>query len=169
MRRFTVSLLISILIILSLASFLHAQELVTALKVVDGDTIQISYKGSKESIRLIGIDTPESSANKKAKKDAIRSGKDLTNIISMGKQAANYTNSLIKLGDKVNIEFDVQKRDKYGRLLGYVYLSNGKMLNDEIVKAGYANIMTYPPNIKHQDRFLKTYRNAKENKRGLWK
>ncbi len=61
-----------------------------------------------------------------------------------------------------------QERDRYGRLLGYVYLSNGKMLNEEIVKAGYANVMTIPPNVKYQDRFLKACQEAREKKRGLW-
>jgi micrococcal nuclease len=69
----------------------------------------------------------------------------------------------------VTIEFDVQTRDRYGRLLGYVYLFNGKMLNEEIVKAGYANLMTYPPIVKYQERFLKAYREARENRRGLWR
>jgi micrococcal nuclease len=55
------------------------------------------------------------------------------------------------------------------RLLGYVYLSNGKMLNEEIVKAGYGNVMTIPPNVKYQDRFLKAYQEARKRKRGLWK
>ncbi len=64
---------------------------------------------------------------------------------------------------------DVEKRDKYGRLLGYVYLSNGKMLNEEVVKAGYGSLMTHPPNVKYQERFLKAYREARENNRGLWK
>jgi len=68
----------------------------------------------------------------------------------------------------ITIELDVQERDRYGRILGYVYLSNGKMLNEEIVKAGYAIIMTIPPNVKYKDRFLKAYQEARESKRGLW-
>jgi micrococcal nuclease len=68
----------------------------------------------------------------------------------------------------ITIEVGVQEMDKYGRLLGYVYLSNGKMLNEEIVKAGYAVIMTIPPNVKYKDRFLIAYQEAKEDKRGLW-
>jgi micrococcal nuclease len=87
----------------------------------------------------------------------------------MGKQAAQFVNTLVKSGDKVSIEFDVGKRDKYRRLLGYVYLSNGKMLNEEIVKSGYANLLTIPPNIKYQDRFVRAYREARGNNRGLWK
>jgi len=69
----------------------------------------------------------------------------------------------------MTIEYDVQKQDKYGRLLGYVYLKNGEMLNEEIIKSGYASPMTIPPNIKYKDKFTKAYREAKENKRGLWK
>ena len=53
------------------------------------------------------------------------------------------------------------------RLLGYVYLENGRMLNEEIIKAGYASPMTIPPNVKYQDRFLKLYREAREAKKGL--
>ncbi len=86
----------------------------------------------------------------------------------MGKRATEYVESLVKPGDLVTIEFDAQQRDRYGRLLGYVYLSNGKMLNEEIVKAGYANVMTIPPNVKYQDRFLKAYKQARKRKRGIW-
>jgi micrococcal nuclease len=87
----------------------------------------------------------------------------------MGKRATAFTESLVKKGDKIGIEFDVQQRDKYGRLLGYVYLLDGRMLNEAIVKAGYASLFTYPPNVKYQQRFLKAYREAKERKRGLWR
>jgi micrococcal nuclease len=76
---------------------------------------------------------------------------------------------LVKAGDKILIEFDIEKRDQYRRLLGYVYLSGGRMLNEEILKAGYANLLTHPPNVKYQERFLKAYREARENKRGLWR
>ena len=135
------------------------QDEVTAIvtKVVDGDTLKIKHNGQDESVRLIGIDTPESKANKKAKKDAERSKADVETITSMGKESAKFTATLVKPGDTVKIEFDIRPRDQYGRLLGYVYLSNGKMLNEEIIKAGYANVMTYPPNTKYQDRFLKAF------------
>ena len=139
------------------------------LKIVDGDTIKIEYDGTKENVRLIGIDTPESRANSKAKKDAERSGKNLETIIAMGKAATNYVKSIIEPGINIEIELDIQSRDKYGRLLGYVYLTNGEMLNEKIVNAGYASVMTIPPNIKYQDSFLKAYKEARENSRGLWK
>ncbi len=151
-----------------LSSNTLAQQTTTVVRVVDGDTLKIRYWGKEESIRLIGIDTPESRVNKKAKRDAKRSGEDIKTITSMGKKATEYVKSLVKPGDLITIEFDAQERDRYRRLLGYVYLSNGKMLNEEIVKAGYANVMTIPPNVKYQDRFLRAYQEARKNKRGLW-
>ena len=139
------------------------------IKIVDGDTIKIEYAGTEENVRLIGIDTPESSKNSKAKKDAERSGQDVETIMAMGKKATNYVKSIIKPGTNIEIEFDVQSRDKYSRLLGYVYLQNGEMLNKKIVSTVYANVMTIPPNVKYQDRFLAAYKDARENNRGLWK
>ena len=167
--RTSLKRLFPLLIILSFALSLHAQETVKILRVVDGDTLKINYKGKQESIRLIGIDAPESRVNPRAKRESQRTGKDMKNILAMGKEATQFVNTLVKSGDKVSIEFDVEKRDKYGRLLGYVYLSNGKMLNEEIVKSGYANLLTIPPNIKYQDRFVRAYREARGNNRGLWK
>lgn len=138
------------------------------LRVLDGDTLKIEHQGRIESLRLIGIDTPESKVNKKAQKDAARNQEDIKKIIILGREATRYLKRLVKPGDTIKIEFDRRIRDKYGRLLGYVYLPNGKMLNEEIVKAGYANLMTYPPNVKYEDRFLRAYREARENNRGLW-
>lgn len=144
------------------------RETDTVIQIVDGDTLTIQRNGRAEKIRLIGIDAPESSVNNKTKKDASRGNGDIDTITKMGKEATRFVKKIVKPGDPVKIEFDKQTRDKYGRLLGYVYLSNGKMLNEEIVKAGYANLLTYPPNVKYQDRFLKAYREARENSRGLW-
>ena len=163
-------LIISFAFILTLlASPLHAQQTTTVTRIVDGDTLKVFYLEGEESIRLIGIDTPESRVNKKTKKDAKRSGQDVETIIAMGKRATEYVESLVKPGGLITIEFDVQERDRYKRLLGYVYLSNGKMLNEEIVKAGYASVMTIPPNVKYKDRFLRAYKQARERKIGLWK
>lgn len=162
-------LFLSILIILLLSTSSNTQDAVRVKRVVDGDTLTINYKEKEENVRLIGIDAPESRPNKKAKDDAQRSGEDLKTIIAMGKESTNYVKTLVKPGDMVKMEFDVQRRDKYGRLLAYVYLSNGEMLNEEIVKAGYANLMTIPPDVKYQERFLKAYKEAREHGRGLWK
>lgn len=143
-------------------------EPLKVLYVIDGDTIKVLMAGNKESIRLIGIDTPESKANKKARKDAGRSGKDLKTIVGLGKTAAAFTRSLVKPGDLITIEQDAQPRDRYGRILAYVYLKSGKMLNEEIIAAGYASVMTIPPNVRYQARFLTAYRAARERAAGLW-
>ena len=116
--------LLFVFILTLLSSSLHAQELFTVLRVVDGDTLKVRYLGEDESVRLIGIDTPESRVNKKTKKDAKRSKQDIETIVAMGKRATAYVEGLVKPGDTITIEFDVQERDRYKRLLGYVYLSN---------------------------------------------
>lgn len=146
-----------------------ASEKITILKVVDGDTLTIDYRGARENIRLIGIDTPESFAGKKARRDSRRSHKDISEILSSGKAAAAFTRKLAVAGDNVTVEFDVEKRDRYGRLLGYVFLADGRMLNEEIIKNGYASVLTVPPNVRYQERFLEAYRHARRNGLGLWK
>lgn len=83
----------------------HAQDVVKVVRMVDGDTLKVNYKGKEESVRLIGIDAPESRPNKKAKNDAQRSGEDLKTITAMGKEATNYVKGLVKPGDTVSIEF----------------------------------------------------------------
>jgi micrococcal nuclease len=153
-----------ILIILFLLTFSHAQEVARVKRVVDGDTLLLT---NEEKVRRIGIDAPESRVNARAEKQA--EGKDLKIIISMGEEATRFVQGLLRPGDQVRIEFDVAKRDQYGRLLGYIYLSDGRMLNEEILKAGYANLLIYPPNVKYQERFLKAFREAREAKRGLWR
>ncbi len=170
MRKYLLHILIIsfVFLLTLLASPLHAQQTTTVTRIVDGDTLKVFYLEGEESIRLIGIDTPESRVNKKTKKDAKRSGQDIETIIAMGKRATEYVESLVKPGGLITIEFDVQERDRYKRLLGYVYLPNGNMLNEEIVKAGYASVMTIPPNVKYKDRFLIAYQEARERKVGLW-
>lgn len=139
------------------------------LYVIDGDTIKIMYDGKKQSIRLIGIDTPESKKNSKAFKDSRRSGRDINAIVSQGKIARKYVKGLVKKGDRVRIVFDIEKRDRYRRLLGYVYLPDGRMLNDIIIRNGYANPLTIAPNVRYRKKFLRSYKYAREHRRGLWR
>jgi micrococcal nuclease len=133
--------------------------------VIDGDTIRLE---NGEKVRLIGIDTPESTQNVKLRCDLKKTDKDAEAIIEMGKAAAKFTKSLV-LKKYVRLEFDVQERDRYNRLLAYVYLPDGKMLNAEIVKAGYAQMLTIPPNVKYVELFQELQEEARENNRGLWK
>jgi micrococcal nuclease len=154
-------ILIVLTILLSMSLILHAQDAATILCVVDGDTLSIEYRGKAESVRLIGIDAPESTMNRKAGKDAVRRGQDLLTIASMGIDAAEFVRRIVKKGDTVAVDFDVRTRTKDGMLLGYVYMPDGRMLNEEIVRAGYAYVARMPPNVKYQERFISAYKEAK--------
>jgi len=139
-----------------------------ARRVIDGDTLIISYQGREETLRLIGIDTPEVSENEKALGEAKRSGRDLKSLLEMGEEATHYVRGLVKPDDPLTVELDVQLRDGYGRLLGYVFLKDGRMLNEEILRAGYAEIVTIPPNVKYIKRLYNAYLEGKENRKGFW-
>jgi micrococcal nuclease len=133
-------------------------------RVVDGDTIQLE---TGERVRLIGIDTPEMHESNKLYRDSRKTNQDVQTIKEMGTRAYQFTKALIE-GKRVRLEFDVEKHDKYDRLLAYVYLKDGTFVNAEIVKQGYASLMTIPPNVKYAELFSKLYREARENRRGLW-
>lgn len=125
-------------------------------KVVDGDTIELS---NGEKVRYIGIDTPELRE---------RNGSEwVYNPRPYAEEAKDFNGSLVE-GKEIKLEFDAQKRDKYNRLLAYVYI-DGDMVNLEIIKKGYAMIYTYPPNVKYAGEFAKAQQDARENDRGLWK
>ena len=145
-----------------------APEKATVTSIVDGDTIYVNSGGNTLKVRLIGIDTPESRYNSKAERDSDRSGEDLKAILAQGKRATAYLKSILRKGDSVTLEYDLQQYDKYGRTLAYVYLSDGRMVNELIIASGYASPMTIPPNIKYKDRFLQAYQAARAKKLGLW-
>ncbi|MDD2462782.1 MAG: thermonuclease family protein [Desulfobulbus sp.] len=168
--QFRIQLPLLLLLVFILFPALAVAQAVTAkvIRVIDGDTIKVNLQGQTESVRLIGIDTPECRANQKAERDSERSGQDLAAIISQGKEATSFTRSRVKKGDTVRLETDVQQRDKYRRLLAYVWLPNGTMLNEAIVRAGYAQPATFPPNVKYQDLFQEAAREARKQRRGLW-
>ena len=134
---------------------INNKELYNVVRVVDGDTFIIDYKGQEERVRLIGIDTPESVHPNKEKN---------TNF---GNEVSNYTKKMLT-GKQVALEFDVEKRDKYGRLLAYVYL-DGQMYNKMLLEKGYAQVSTYPPNVKYVKNFINIQKQARARKMGIWK
>lgn len=134
-------------------------------RVVDGDTLVLE---NNERVRLIGIDTPEMHESNKLNRDAQRSGQDVESIKQLGRRSYDFTKKFVE-GKRVKLEFDVEKYDKYKRILAYVYLPDGRFLNALIVEEGYASLMTYPPNVKYADLFRKLYRQARENNKGLWR
>jgi micrococcal nuclease len=121
-------------------------------RVVDGDTIDISPSVEGLSrVRLIGMDTPE-----------VYFGTQ-----PYGPEASAFAKRELD-GERVGLELDVQKIDPYGRLLAYVYLPDGRMFNERLLREGYAQVATFPPNVKYQERFLEAQREAREANRGLW-
>ncbi|MBP7174113.1 MAG: thermonuclease family protein [Cloacibacterium sp.] len=127
-------------------------------KIADGDTFWIdngTHKGEK--IRLIGIDAPESrNFGIKIKQEYF------------GKEAKNYLKNLLK-NKKVRLELDIQKTDRYGRTLAYVYLENGIFLNAHLVENGYALAYTIAPNVKFAPLFYQLQIKARRHKKGIWK
>lgn len=125
------------------------------VKVVDGDTIEIT---GGQSIRLIGIDTPETVDPRRP-------------VGCFGKEASNETKKLLT-GREVILQKDVSDTDKYKRLLRYIYLplDQGQILfvNDYLVREGFARVMTYPPDVKFNDQFRMAEQVAKAKKLGLW-
>ncbi|MFZ0473114.1 MAG: thermonuclease family protein [Bacteroidales bacterium] len=159
-------ILFTTLLLLALCPVLFAQSSGDAEKtyvyypvarVVDGDTFWIddgSEKGLK--IRLIGVDAPEPRNN----------GKKLKGYF--GTESSDYMNQLIG-GKKVRLEYDAGRFDQYGRTLAYVYLEDGTFVNADLVKNGYATVMTTPPNVKYADTFVDLAAKARKHKKGLWK
>ncbi len=134
-------------------------------RAVDGDTLVLE---TGERVRLIGIDTPEMHESSKLDRDGNRSKTDKSAIQALGRRSYEFTRQLVE-GKRVSLEFDIERRDRYDRLLAYAYLQDGTFINAEIVKQGYASLMTYPPNVKYAETFRKLHQEAQENRRGLWK
>jgi micrococcal nuclease len=132
------------------------EAMVTVTRVVDGDTVDITPATSGNTrVRLIGVDTPET-------KDP-----DCGVAQPYGKEASNFTTSRLQ-GHQVGLEFDVEKTDQYNRLLAYVYPTNDEMFNETLLKEGYAQVATFPPNVKYVDRFLGDQEAARAAGAGLW-
>lgn len=114
------------------------------VRIIDGDTIEIE---SGQRIRYIGIDTPETGG-------------------CHATQSTNKNKELVE-GKTISLEKDISETDRYGRLLRYVYVGN-TLVNEILVKEGYAQVYTYPPDVKYNERFLAAQKEARDNKIGLW-
>lgn len=130
--------------------------LAEVVRVVDGDTVVVKIEGQEEKVRLIGINTPESVDPRKP-------------VECFGKEASTHTAELLPEATMVRLVRDVEARDRYGRLLAYVYReSDGLFVNLSLVADGFAEQATYPPNVAHVDEFAAAARTARENNAGLW-
>jgi len=141
-----------------------SDEFFAVSRVIDGDTLKLS---NGEKVRLIGIDTPEKYYGKKLLRDAKKDRKDIRTIQEMGNRATRFVKEFIA-GKRVRLEFDIEKRDRYGRLLAYVYLDDGTFLNGKILEEGYAQVFTVPPNVKYADKLLSLQQDARKKKKGFW-
>lgn len=126
-------------------------DFVKVKRVVDGDTIELE---NGEKVRYIGINTPESV-------------KVNSPVECFGKEASKKNEELVE-GKSVRLERDVSDKDRYGRLLRFVYLEDGTFVNDVLVREGYARVSTFPPDVAKAEQFKMAEREARENKRGLW-
>lgn len=131
-------------------------ELVVVTSVTDGDTIKVKINGKIEPVRLIGIDTPEVVDPRKP-------------VQCFGKEASSKAKELLS-GHKVKLEADPTQgdRDKYKRLLRYVWREDGLFFNDWMIRNGYAHEYTYDFPYQYQSQFKEAEKYARENNLGLW-
>lgn len=126
------------------------------VKVVDGDTIRVRIDGVEEPVRLIGIDTPETHG-----RGGLRE--------CFGAEATRRTKALLPAGTPVRLVRDAELRDRYDRLLAYVYRDDDDLfVNLTLAEEGYAAAYTFPPNVAHADQFVEAAARAREAGRGLW-
>jgi micrococcal nuclease len=152
-RRSVRGLLTLLVVLLATATAAHESLDGTVVRVVDGDTIQVRLADRLEKVRYIGVNAPELHHPRKGEEPG-------------GREAAIVNRELVA-GRHVRLETDVQTRDRYGRLLAYVWVGD-TMVNAELVRRGYAQVMTVPPNVRHQALFVSLQRQAREAGRGLW-
>jgi micrococcal nuclease len=126
----------------------------TVVRVVDGDTVHVRVGDRLEKVRYIGVNAPEVHHPRKGEEPG-------------GREAWRANHRLVA-GRAVRLELDVQSRDRYGRLLAYVWVGD-RMVNAELVRGGYAQVMTIPPNVRYQAMFLALQRDARDAGRGLWR
>ena len=153
MRRSVRGLLVLLVVLLATATAAHESLQGTVVHVVDGDTIHVRLTDRLEKVRYIGVNSPELHHPRKGEEPG-------------GREAAIVNRELVA-GRQVRLETDVQTRDRYGRLLAYVWVGD-TMINAELVRRGYAQVMTVPPNVHHQALFVSLQREAREAGRGLW-
>jgi micrococcal nuclease len=126
-------------------------DYVKVIGVNDGDTITILWGGKREKVRLIGIDAPELQQS------------------LWGQRAKRYLSELVSTSQwTVSLDFDVEKRDVHGRLLSYVWTSDKKMINVQMLSEGYAMLYTFSPNIRYVDEFKKAQEEARRKSLGIW-
>ena len=139
-----------------------SMEQVTVVRVVDGDTYVVKLGDDETKVRLIGVDTPESVASEVYLE---KTGKENTEF---GKSVSDYMKNTIHEGDTLFLEFDVNKYDKYDRILAYAYFPDGEMIQEHLLKKGFAQVMTVQPNVAYSEHFVELEQKAMEEGVGMW-
>lgn len=143
-----------IVILLVGCSTLNSKNTAIVTNVVDGDTIDVSFHNQKERVRLLLVDTPETKHPSKP-------------VQPFGPEASQFAKETLE-GKEVELEFDVSERDKYGRLLAYVWI-DGKMFNEMLLEKGLARVAyVFAPNTKYVDRFYEIQKKAQKEGIGIW-
>lgn len=143
-----------------------AGDAVTILRVIDGDTLRVRDGEEEITVRLLGIDTPEVRANRKAKKDAEEWGVTVEEIIACGEKASAFVSAIAPPGLQVRLTIDGE--DAYGRTLAYVALPDGRGLNEILVRNGAALAPSHYRHVRWVE-FAEIQREAREKRRGFWK
>jgi micrococcal nuclease len=155
------------LLALLLAVFLSAgalpREPARVIRVISADTLTVLYHGRWEEIKLIGSEAPQTALNDRAYEQALRNFTTPEEIVRRGLKAGEFIKDFLRYGSQVWIEFDVKKRDRYSRLLGYIYLADGRMLNEIILRQGLAELFLVPPNLRYSRRFQEIARLARRD------
>ena len=123
-------------------------------RVVDGDTFVAAVGGRRERVRIIGVDTPETVAPNRP-------------VEPYGRQASDFAKKELT-GQTIRLAGDAEPRDRYGRLLAYVWLADGTFWNALLAAEGYAQQLTIPPNVTYADLFRRLVAEARQHDRGLW-
>lgn len=162
MKKIFVSILI--LFIILIGFYYNSEESYIILRVIDGDTIELN---NGQKVRLIGVDTPEKFESKKLHKDSKKSGKSIEIIKEEGEFASKFTKKTAE-GKKCKLVFDKYEKDRYNRILAYVVLEDGRILNEEIIKNGFGVAYVVFP-FKQKEKYIALEKTARNNKVGLWK
>jgi micrococcal nuclease len=128
----------------------HSPAACTVRRIIDGDTFECTLEATRVTVRLLGLDAPERGQG------------------PYGAQATRFLARALPVGSSVRLDLDVRERDRYGRLLAYVWTAAGAMVNEALLRAGYAVVDIRPPNVKYADTLRAAARAAREGSAGLW-
>ena len=162
MKTAAICLMAALLMNIPLDAAPVIKEPARVMRIINGDTLNVLYQGKWEEIKLLGLDMPETMLNDRVYEKALKNSTTPAEIINRGLTGREFVKKYLQYGSQIWIEFDVQKRDHFSRLLGYVYLIDGRMLNEIILRAGMSEPLLLPPNLKYQQRFQEIARQVQK-------